>query len=125
MKCRRTKKIGTPWIKKDLSKSFLRQKLNLAEDHRPIIGCIARLVPQKGIELIKHTDAHIVDKRGQFLFLGSSPIPSINAEFHRLKQHYTDHPHVNLTLHHQEELAHMIYAGSDMLLSLPSLIPAG
>ena len=111
--------------KKGFIKKFYGEKLNLAEDHRPIIGCIARLVPQKGIELIKHAMRHIVDKRGQFVLLGSSPIPSINAEFHRLKQHYTDHPHVNLTLHHQEELAHMIYAGTDMFI-VPSIFePCG
>lgn len=111
--------------KKGFIKKILREKLNLAEDHRPIIGCITRLVPQKGIELIKHTLKHIVEKKGQFILLGSSPIPAIDAEFHRLKHHYTDHPHIHLTLHHQEELAHLIYAGCDMLI-VPSLFePCG
>lgn len=111
--------------KKGFIKKILRERLNLAEDHRPIIGCIARLVPQKGIDLIKHTLRHIVEKRGQFILLGSSPIPSINAEFHRLKHQFTDHPHISLTLHHQEELAHLIYAGSDMFI-VPSLFePCG
>lgn len=111
--------------KKGFIKKLLREKLNLSEDHRPIIGCIARLVPQKGIDLIKHTMEHIVQKKGQFVLLGSSPIPSISQEFHNLKQKYTDHPHVSLTLHHQEELAHMIYAGSDMLI-VPSIFePCG
>ena len=111
--------------KKGYIKKVLREKLNLAEDHRPIVGCIARLVPQKGIELIKHSMQHIVEKHGQFVLLGSSPIPSISAEFHRLKNQYTEHPHVNLTLHHQEELAHLIYAGSDMFI-VPSIFePCG
>jgi starch synthase len=111
--------------KKGFIKKLLREKLNLIEDYRPIVGCIARLVPQKGIDLIKHTIRHIVEKKGQFVLLGSSPIPSISAEFHRLKHQYTDHPHISLTLHHQEELAHMIYAGSDMFI-VPSLFePCG
>lgn len=111
--------------KKGFIKKLLREKLNLVEDHRPIIGCIARLVPQKGIDLIKHTMRHIVDKKGQFVLLGSSPIPSISTEFHRFKHQYTDHPHINLTLHHQEELAHMIYAGCDMFI-VPSIFePCG
>ena len=111
--------------KKGFIKKILREKLNLAEDHRPIIGCIARLVPQKGIDLIKHTIKHIVEKKGQFVLLGSSPIPSINAEFHHLKQQYSDHPHISLTLHHQEDLAHLIYAGSDMFI-VPSIFePCG
>lgn len=111
--------------KKGFIKKLLREKLDLAEEHRPIVGCISRLVPQKGIDLIKHTINHIVEKKGQFVLLGSSPIPSISAEFHQLKHHYRDHPHINITLHHQEELAHMIYAGCDMFI-VPSLFePCG
>lgn len=111
--------------KKGFIKKILREKLVLAEDHRPIVGCITRLVPQKGIDLIKHVIKHIVDKRGQFILLGSSPIPSISAEFHQLKHEYIEHPHIHLSLYHQEELAHMIYAGCDMLI-VPSLFePCG
>lgn len=111
--------------KKGFIKKLLREKLFLEEDYRPIIGCITRLVPQKGIELIKHAIGHIAEKKGQFVLLGSSPIPSINEEFHRLKHKYTDHPNISITLHHQEELAHMIYAGSDMFI-VPSLFePCG
>ncbi len=106
-------------------KKLLREKLNLIEDHRPIVGCIARLVPQKGIEMIKHTMQHIADKKGQFVLLGTSPIPSISAEFHRFKHQYSHHPHISLTLHHQEELAHLIYAGCDMFI-VPSIFePCG
>lgn len=111
--------------KKAYIKKVLRERLMLAEVHRPIVGCIARLVPQKGIEMIKHALTHIVEKGGQFVLLGSSPIPSINSEFHALKHQFSDHPHVYLILHHQEELAHLIYAGSDMFI-VPSLFePCG
>jgi len=111
--------------KKAFIKKILRERLILEEEHRPIVGCIARLVPQKGIELIKHALVHIVDKGGQFVLLGTSPIPQINREFHALKHQFNDHPHVSLTLHHQEELAHLIYAGSDMFI-VPSLFePCG
>lgn len=106
-------------------KKLLRERLFLSEDYRPIVGCIARLVPQKGIELIKHTLHYTLQKGGQFVLLGSSPIPSISADFHALKHEFADHPHVSLTLHHQEELAHYIYASSDMMI-VPSLFePCG
>ncbi|MBA3723120.1 MAG: glycogen synthase GlgA [Parachlamydiaceae bacterium] len=111
--------------KKGFIKKILREKLELSEDHRPIIGCITRLVPQKGIDLIKHTIKHAVEKRAQFVLLGSSPIPSISEEFHHLKQQYKDHPHIHLSLHHQEDLAHLIFAGCDMFI-VPSLFePCG
>ena len=106
-------------------KKVLREKLTLDEPHRPIVGVITRLVPQKGLELIKHAIFRTLELGGQFVLLGSSPIPSINAEFHELKHRFADHPHISLTLHHQEELAHLIYAGSDMFL-VPSLFePCG
>lgn len=111
--------------KKAYIKKLLREKLLLAEEHRPIVGCVTRLVPQKGIEQIKHCLRRTLEKGGQFVLLGSSPIASINNEFHNLKHHYADHPDVSLTLHHQEELAHQIYAGSDML-AVPSIFePCG
>lgn len=111
--------------KKAYIKKVLREKLMLSEEHRPIIGCITRLVPQKGIELIKHTLKYALAHNAQFVLLGSSPIPSISAEFHELKHQYADHPNVHLTLHHQEELAHQIYAASDMFI-VPSLFePCG
>lgn len=111
--------------KKGFIKKILREKLLLSEDHRPIVGCITRLVPQKGIDLIKHVINHIVEKKGQFVLLGTSPIPSISAEFHHLKHIYADHPHIHISLHHNEELAHLIYAGSDMFI-VPSIFePCG
>lgn len=111
--------------KKAFVKKVLRERLNLDEPHRPIVGIVTRLVPQKGVDLIKHAIYRTLELNGQFILLGSTPIPSINAEFHELKHRFADHPHVSLILHHQEELAHLIYAGSDMFI-VPSLFePCG
>lgn len=111
--------------KKAYIKKILRERLLLSEDHKPIVSCIARLVPQKGLHLIKHALRYTVAHGGQFVLLGSSPIPEISAEFQELKNHYANNPDVHLALHHQEDLAHMIYAGSDMMI-VPSLFePCG
>lgn len=111
--------------KKAYIKKVVREKFMLSESHKPILGCVTRLVPQKGIELIKHAMKYMLKNNGQFILLGSSPIPSINAEFHDLKHAYDDHPDVHLILHHQEDLAHLIYAASDMFI-VPSLFePCG
>lgn len=123
----------TPASKKDRDtldrkgyvKKYLRQKLMLAELHKPIVGCITRLVPQKGIELIKHALTYCLKHGGQFVLLGSSPIPSINSEFQDLKHLYNGDPNVHLCLYHEEELAHLIYGGSDMFI-VPSIFePCG
>ena len=106
-------------------KMILREQLFLSEDHKPIVGCVVRLVPQKGIEMIKHSLKYTLSRGGQFVLLGSSPISAINAEFHALKNHYSDHPDVSLTLHHNEQTAHMIFAASDMFI-VPSIFePCG
>lgn len=111
--------------KKAYVKKIVRERLLLSEDHKPIIGCVTRLVPQKGIELIKHTLKYATEHNGQFVLLGSTQMPEISAEFHDLKHQYADHPDVHLTLHHQEELAHLIFAASDMFI-VPSLFePCG
>lgn len=111
--------------KKAFIKKQLRERLMLDEVHRPILGVVARLVPQKGLDLIRHALYHTLDHEGQFVLLGSSPIPSIDAEFHALKRQFADHPHVSLILKHDESLAHQIFAGSDMFI-VPSLFePCG
>jgi len=119
------KKDRTTLDQKAYVKKYLRDRIGLSEDYKPLVGCIARLVPQKGIELIKHTLKYALEHNGQFVLLGSSPIPSINAEFHAIKAHYADHPDIHLILTHQEDLAHQIFAGCDMLI-VPSLFePCG
>jgi starch synthase len=111
--------------KKALLKRQLRERLMLEQDDSPLIACITRLVPQKGIELIKYALFRTLEKGGQFVLLGSSPIPSIDEEFHGLKQRFAQNRHVHFELHHNEELAHLIYAGSDMFI-VPSIFePCG
>lgn len=120
-----SKKDTNTLDKKAFIKSRLRTHLALDEVHRPIVSCIARLVPQKGIDIIEHAIKYVLENHGQFVLLGSSPIAAIQERFQALKHIYTDHPHVHLILHHQEELAHLIYAGSDMLI-VPSIFePCG
>ena len=106
-------------------KNILRDRLSLEDDWRPLVGSVLRLVPQKGLDLLKHTLKYTLEKGGQFVILGTSPIPEINDQFHEIKKQYADHPHVHLALHHLEELAHLIYAASDMFI-VPSLFePCG
>lgn len=111
--------------RKGYIKTLLRERLMLSETHSPIVACITRLVPQKGVEQIKQALFGTLEKGGQFVLLGSSPIPAIDEEFHQLKHQYEDHPNVHFSLFHQEELAHIIYAAADMII-VPSLFePCG
>lgn len=111
--------------KKQMAKMALRQRLGLAEDNRPIIGCVTRLVPQKGLDLIKHTLSYSLANDAQFVLLGSTSNSKVQEEFASLKRKYHNHPNVHLILQHQEELVHQIFAGSDIMI-VPSLFePCG
>lgn len=120
-----SKKNPLTFDRKGFLKKKLRQRLNMDVADRPIVASVCRLVPQKGVELIKYAAEHVADKGGQFVLLGTTTIPTINDEFQALKRKYTDHPHIHIILNHQEELAHMIFAGADILI-IPSLFePCG
>lgn len=108
------------WKNKLVNKNFLRQRLSFSQEDRPIVACIARLVPQKGTDLIYHAIFRTLEKGGQFILLGTSPFPSINDQFRQLKLNLGSNPNVHFELNYNESLSHQIYAGSDMFL-VPSL----
>eukprot|EP00271_Cylindrocystis_brebissonii_P008931 TRINITY_DN2346_c1_g1_i1.p1 TRINITY_DN2346_c1_g1~~TRINITY_DN2346_c1_g1_i1.p1 ORF type:complete len:1210 (+),score=398.35 TRINITY_DN2346_c1_g1_i1:1220-4849(+) len=115
---------------KRANKTALRSLLGLAdtregEAEKPLVGCITRLVPQKGVHLIRHAIYHIRDRGGQFVLLGSSPVPDIQRDFEHLSREFAQHPDVRLVLKYDERLSHRIYGGADMLI-IPSLFePCG
>jgi starch synthase len=61
----------------------------------------------------------------QFILLGSSPDPSTNNAFGGLKHHLNDNPDCHLEISYNEELAHLIYAGADMILIPSAFEPCG
>ena len=121
-----TPKNKKAFNKKAFNKKALRETLTLKQTHSPIVGCISRLVPQKGIHLIKRAIIRTLELNGQFVLLGSSPIPEINEEFKSLKNEIEKKSSdFSLILDYNEQLAHQIFAGIDMLI-VPSLFePCG
>ncbi len=111
--------------KKAENKRELQRRLLLAPTDSPLIGCVARLVPQKGVSLIKHAMLRALSLGAQFVLLGSSPIPAIRDDFHKLKVQLCDNVNVHLELQHHEELIHLIFAGADLFI-VPSIFePCG
>jgi starch synthase len=102
--------IATPYSLETLDRKYdnkraLRQRFWLRDEFKPIVCFIGRLDYQKGVPLI--TD------------------PKIGQQFQGLKQRYNDNPDCHLELAFNEELSHLIYAGSDMII-VPSLFePCG
>ncbi|CAL0329582.1 unnamed protein product [Lupinus luteus] len=109
------------------NKEALRRDLGLssADVRRPLVGCITRLVPQKGVHLIRHAIYRTLELGGQFVLLGSSPVPHIQREFEGIANNFRNHDHARLILKYDESLSHVIYAASDMFI-IPSIFePCG
>jgi starch synthase len=107
------------------NKSALRGRLLLADEFKPIVAYVGRLDTQKGVHLIRHALFYSLQRGAQFVLLGSSPELGINAEFWQLKHELNDNPNCHLEIGYDEELAHLIYAGADMLV-VPSMFePCG
>jgi starch synthase len=107
------------------NKTALREHLWLADDFKPIVAFVGRLDNQKGVHLIRHALFYALERGAQFVLLGSSTEQGINADFWQIKHELNDNPNCHLEIGYNEELAHLIYAGADMLV-VPSLFePCG
>ncbi|XP_057844766.1 probable starch synthase 4, chloroplastic/amyloplastic isoform X2 [Cryptomeria japonica] len=109
------------------SKAALQKILGLAAPHAriPLVGCITRLVPQKGVHLIRHAIYQTLKCGGQFVLLGSSPVPHIQREFEGIANQFCEHPSIRLVLKYDEGLSHHIFAASDLFI-IPSIFePCG
>lgn len=111
--------------KKAPNKTALRDRLLLRKDYKPIVAYVGRLDSQKGVHLIRHAIFYALDQGAQFVLLGSSPDATINNDFWGLKHHLNNNEDCHLELGFNEELAHLIYAGADMII-VPSIFePCG
>jgi starch synthase len=103
----------------------LRERLGLNLADRPLLAYVGRLDSQKGLHLIRHALFHALAHDAQFVLLGSGSTQGINEDFWHLKRTLLENRDCHLEIGYDEELAHLIYAGADMLL-MPSLFePCG
>ncbi len=102
------------------NKEVLRDRLWLRKDFKPIIAYVGRLDPQKGLHLVRHALFYALERGAQFVLLGTSPDPGIQDQFWQLKHYLDVNEDSHIELGYDEELAHLIYAGSDMVV-IPSL----
>jgi len=109
-----------PLENKYLNKEALRDRFWLRKAFMPIICYVGRLDFQKGVHLIRHAIFYALHNGAQFVLLGVSPEGRINDEFWALKHQLNDSPDCHLEIGFNEELAHLIYAGSDLVV-MPSL----
>ncbi len=107
------------------NKEALRHRLLLRQEFKPIVAYVGRLDHQKGVDLIRDGLFYSLANGCQFVLLGSGPEAGISNYFWHLKRRLNENPDCHLEIGYHEELAHLIYAGADMVI-VPSLFePCG
>jgi starch synthase len=109
--------------RKEINKQALRQKFGLrSEEDTPIIAMVTRLTKQKGLDLVKCVFHEIIAENVQFIVLGTGD-REFEHFFHEMAMTY---PHqVKVYIGFNEELAHQIYAGTDLFLMPSQFEPCG
>ncbi len=111
--------------RKYASKEVLRDRLWLRKDFKPIVAYIGRVDRQKGVHLIHHAIFYALGRGAQVVLMGKCPDPAVNAQFWQLKHRLNDNPDCHLEIGWDDGLAHLIFAGADMLV-MPSMFePCG
>ncbi len=106
-------------------KTALQKRFGLLPGNKLLVAFVGRLVAQKGPLLIEAAIRKIAADGGQFILLGATGDPALREQFTQLKNSYANNPNVHIELIYDEALAHLIFAGSDMLI-VPSLFePCG
>lgn len=88
---------------------------------RPLIALISRLVPQKGIDLIRQVEKDLINMNADFIFLGSG-----DKEYENLFIWLSNNtPNIRTYVGYRGDLANLIYAGSDFFLMPSKFEPCG
>jgi len=111
---------------KSLCKAALQRRYGLSEDATvPMVGMIARLVDQKGLDLLARSADQLLqsgDPPPQLVVLGEGS-PVYHRMLLELRARYPNQ--VGVTLSFDEPLAHQIEAGADIYLMPSQFEPAG
>ncbi len=107
------------------NKRALRERLWLRDGFKPIVAYVGRLDAQKGVHLVRHALFYSLWNGAQFVLLGPCPEPPTSDYFWQLKHHLNDNPDCHLELRFDAELAHLVYAGADMLVAPSNWEPCG
>jgi starch synthase len=108
---------------KSACKAALQREMGLAaEAERPLLGVVARMTDQKGVDLIAGVAPDLLGRGMQLAVLGAGERHFEDA-FRRLQ---ADHPgRMGLVVGFDEPLAHRIEAGADVFLMPSAFEPSG
>ncbi|MEE9237348.1 MAG: glycogen synthase GlgA [Thermoplasmata archaeon] len=106
---------------KETNKRALQREIGLNSSSAPLMGFIARLVKQKGMDLLQEALPKILSMNLQLVILGTG-----RERFEEALQSWKERsPNLSVNLRYDEGLAHRIYAGADMFLMPSRFEPCG
>jgi starch synthase len=105
------------------NKTALQTRMGLAPaNDRPVFGVISRLSDQKGLDLLLQALPGVISRGGQLVLLGSGD-PFLEGGFTAAAASSPDS--VSCVLGYDENLAHLIQAGSDFIVVPSRFEPCG
>jgi starch synthase len=107
---------------KAINKAALQREFGLTPGPQPLLAMIARLVPQKGVDLVLDAIPALVEMQCQLAILGAGDGAQQQA-FRDAAQNYAGQ--VAYDSSRDERLAHLIEAGADMFLMPSRFEPCG
>jgi starch synthase len=110
------------WDGKRANADYVRKQFGLAVSRGPIFGLVARLVHQKGIDLVLSAADEIIEAGGQIVVTGSGEPQFEQAlvDAHRRRPHA-----IGVTIGFNDAQARRIFAGSDFTLMPSRFEPCG
>ena len=122
------KRIPANFTKKDRSgkkecKRYIQQEFGLNEEEKwPLLAVVARLVKQKGVELIKELLPELMKKGVQIIIFGQGDQQYIDY-FNECKNRYPGQ--FGFSSNYSEDMAAKVFAGADMYLMPSEFEPCG
>src|SRR5581483_455724 len=110
------------WIGKQANADYVRHQFGLALSRGPLFGLVARLVHQKGIDLVLSAADEIVAAGGQIVVTGSGE-PALERAL--VAAHRRRPDAIGVTIGFNDAQARRIFAGSDFTLMPSRFEPCG
>lgn len=107
---------------KELCRKELLRRVGLESERGPVLGMVARMVHQKGVDLALDIVPFLVSLPARFVMTGSGS-PTLTAMAEQMAQRY---PEIFAFVPgYDEEFAHLVVAGSDLFLVPSRFEPCG
>ncbi len=110
------------WVGKKANADYIRKQFGLAVSRGPMFAIVARLVHQKGIDLVLSAADEIIDAGGQIVVTGSGE-PALEQAL--IDAHRRRPDAIGVTIGFNDAQARRIFAGSDFTLMPSRFEPCG